>query len=154
MHRVNHRMAMIINNLTYTDEKDVIANTLRKETAWGGCLEGKGDNWWNYLEVDHKEDEETGSLKAVASTETIWAAECTDIGTVTYDPERDTIYIALRNGWQLQDIEEPVKIQGFHNLPDNTPGPHTLNTYRGKETNVKVSPHLYYAIYIEVQISM
>ena len=144
-------MTMVINNITYTEEKDVIVNTLRKESAWGGCLEGSGDHWWNYLEVDHKEDEETGIPKAVASTETIWAGDFSDVGTVSYEPVTGTISIALKNGWQLQDIDEPVKIQGFDNLPDNTPVPHTLKAYRGRETKVTVSPHLYYAIHLDVQ---
>ncbi|MDT8401920.1 MAG: hypothetical protein RQ743_09510 [Bacteroidales bacterium] len=144
---------MALNDYPYNDSTAILTVTRQEETAWAGCLDGEGDDWWYYLEVDHKEDRDTGLLRAVASRETIWAAEYTDIGTVSYDPGTGTIQIALRDGWELQDTGEPLKIQGYRDIPLKRPSPGSFNTYRGKETSVNVEPFLYYAIHLEVQFS-
>jgi hypothetical protein len=144
---------MAYNELPYYEKVQVLAPISRKGIAWAGCLDGEGDEWWHYLEVDHKEDKKAGLLKAVASTETIWAAEFTDIGTVSYDPGTGTIRISLRDGWVLQDTGEPVKIQGYQDIPLYRPSPASFKTYRGKEKFVHVEPSLYYAIHLEVQLS-
>jgi len=135
----------------YYSEKEINVSTSRKETAWGGCLEGAGDLWWHYLQVDEIRDSLSGKLNPVASTETIWADQYIDVGTVTYDPCSGTIKLHLKKGWQLRDIPEPVKIQGFDVLPDNTPRAGSFTTYKGKETTVEVGKYSYYAIHLELQ---
>ena len=133
-------------------EKEIDVSAYRKETAaWGGCLDGAGDRWWHYLQVDEIKDSLSGKLTPVASTETIWADHYIDVGTVTYDPCSGTIKLNLKKGWQLQDIPEPVKIQGFDVLPDNTPRVGSFTTYKGKETTMEVGQYSYYAIHLELQ---
>ena len=135
-----------------SEEEDIGTLTCQEETAWGGCLDGAGDEWWYYLEVNKLLDEITGLPVPVASTETIWAGEFIDIGTVTYDPELNTIIIDLISGWKLQDVEEPVKIQGYDVLPSDTPPARFFTSYKGKATDIKVAPYKYYAIHLDVQL--
>ncbi|MFO7851963.1 MAG: hypothetical protein ACQERS_10175 [Bacteroidota bacterium] len=144
---------MLNGNYIYTEEKELIVTTLSEETAWGGCLEGAGDEWWYYLEVDTRTDKQTGQRIPVASTETLWAAKFTDAGTVTYDPVLNTITVCLREGWSLQDVKEPVKIQGYNKIPADKPSSILFTTYKGKETSVKVEPYSYYAIQLDIQLS-
>jgi hypothetical protein len=134
------------------EEEDAGIATCREETAWGGCLDGAGDQWWYYLEVNELLDETTGLPVPVASTETIWAGEFTDIGTVTYDPEVNVISIDLKDGWKLQNVKEPVKIQGYNALPSYTPSAGFFTTYKGKQTNIEVAPYKYYAVHLDVQV--
>jgi len=94
----------------------------------------------------------TGTPVPVSSTETIWANRHIDVGTVTYDPKLNTLSITLRKGWSLRDISEPVKIQGYNEIPSKTPDTGLLKSYRGKETNIEVPPHLYYVIHLDVQL--
>ncbi len=134
----------------YYGEKEIDVPAHRKETAWGGCLDGVGDAWWHYLQIDEIRDPVSGKLHPVASTETIWADQYIDVGTVTYDPRSGTIRLNLKSGWQLQNIPEPVKIQGYDVLPERTPRTGSFNTYKGKETTVKVNPYSYYAIHLDL----
>ncbi|MBN1386845.1 MAG: hypothetical protein JW965_00250 [Bacteroidales bacterium] len=134
------------------EEEDAAIASCREETAWCGCLNGDGDERWYYLEVNELLDEITGRPAPVVSTETIWAGEFTDIGTVTYDPELNIIIIDLTDGWKLQDVEEPVKIQGYDVLPSDTPSAELFTTYKGKRTTIEVGPYKYYAIHLDVQI--
>lgn len=144
---------MAFEELPYYEKVSVLAPATRKGIAWAGCLDGEGDDWWYYLEVDYM-DNETGSPAPVASTETIWANRHIDIGTVTYDPGLNTLTINLRGGWSLRDRSEPVKIQGYDQIPKNIPNTELLNSYRGKETRVVVPPHPYYVIYLDVQLTI
>jgi len=136
------------------EEEEFDISVCRQETAWGGCLEGKGNEWWYYLEVNTMKDDITGRPVPVLSTETIWAGQFTDIGTVSYDPELNTITISLTDGWRLQDVEEPVKIQGYNALPPDTPLVGFFTTYKGKRTTIEVAPYKYYAIHIDVQLGI
>jgi len=145
---------MAYNELPYYEKVQVLAPISRKGIAWAGCLDGEGDEWWYYLEVDHKEDKKAGLLKAVVSTETIWANRHIDVGTVTYDPGMNTLTINLRDGWSLMDLSEPVKIQGYDEIPADTPPVEQFNSYRGKETIVKIPPHPYYAIHLDVHLTL
>ncbi|HCC70480.1 MAG TPA: hypothetical protein DEQ09_04930 [Bacteroidales bacterium] len=143
---------MLDGNYTYIEEKELIVTTLSEETAWGGCLEGAGDEWWYYLEVDTRKDDKTGQRVPAKSTETLWAAQFTDVGTVTYDPVLNTITICFRDGWTLQDIKDPIKIQGYNKLPGDKPSSILFTTYKGEKTTVKVAPYSYYAIQLDVQL--
>ncbi|MGM0667276.1 MAG: hypothetical protein ACQETA_08150 [Bacteroidota bacterium] len=142
---------MAYNELPYYEKVSVLAPATRKGIAWAGCLDGEGKDWWYYLEVDYMKNG-TDTPHPVASTETIWANRHIDVGTVTYDPGMNTIIISLRGGWSLRDIPEPVKIQGYDEIPKSTPGVNILNSYRGKETSIEVPPHRYYVIHLDVQL--
>lgn len=134
------------------DEEKFGFSVCRQETAWAGCLEGKGSEWWYYLEVDVMKDAVSDVMVPVPSTETIWAGQFTDVGTVTYDPDQNTITISLTDGWRLQDVDEPVKIQGYDVLPSNTPSAGWFTTYKGIKTMVEVAPYKYFAINLDVQL--
>lgn len=142
---------MMNSNYPCTAEEKVVIRGSREENAWAGCLDGNGDEWWKYLEVDVMKNRETGDEIPVVTKETIWSCRCIDVGTITYNPEPGTILIALRNGWKLKDTQEPVKIQGYDNLPCDTPLPGLFKTYKGSETIVAVGKFRYFAIHLDIK---
>ena len=89
------------------------------ETAWGGDTEGgSGKGWWYYFDPSK------------GLTQTIWAGQIINVGNVTVSGCSDgkaTITITLTDGWELQDVvrmvscPEPVKIQGYYEIPDERP---------------------------------
>jgi len=135
-----------------SDEEQFGYSVCRQEIAWAGCLEGEGTEWWYYLEVNALKNDRTGRMVPVPSTETIWAGQFTDVGLVTYDPDLNTISIRLTDGWRLQDVDSPVKIQGYNVLPSDTPSSGWFTTYNGRKTTVRVAPYKYYAIRLDVQL--
>jgi len=139
-------------NSPYCEKAVLIDTSARKETAWGGCINGNGNAWWNYLEVDEKFDRRTGLSVTVGSTETIWAGRYTDVGTISYDPQTGIIKLALTSGWALQDTPQPVKIQGYDLIPASRPSADLFSTYQGTETIIKVGRFKYYAVQLDVQL--
>ncbi|MBS0012302.1 MAG: hypothetical protein KFF49_12890 [Bacteroidales bacterium] len=139
------------NDFPYYDRVAVRAPAVSKGIAWAGCLDGEGNDWWYYLEVDYVENK-AGAPVPIASTETIWANQHIDVGTVTYDPKLNTLSISLRKGWSLRSMPEPVKIQGYNEIPCNTPDTGMLKSYRGKETRIEISAHRYYVVHLDVQL--
>lgn len=115
-------------------------------TAWGGDYEGGGAAWWYYY------------WEAGNTTQTIWANEDENIGTVTVSvidqvTGNVTITMALIGGWALDaNKTETVKIQGYNewDLPSFRPAPGPFTTYKGEELVVHVEPYPYYAIHLDV----
>lgn len=151
-HGRQHSQHHFSRNSHYCEKAVLIDASARKEIAWGGCLNGNGNAWWNYLEVDEKYDRRTGLSETVGSTETIWAGRYTDVGTISYDPQTGIIKLSLRGGWSLQDIPQPVKIQGYDLIPSSRPLSDLFSTYRGTETTIKVGRFKYYAVQLDVQL--
>jgi hypothetical protein len=113
----------------------------QEETAWGGNTGvnvGDPGAWWYYFVV------------ADGSPQTIWAGQTINVGTVTY--ENGQLIINLTGGWELQDVSESVKIQGYtaDDLPTVRPAAGNFE-YKGTELIVTVDPYPYYAIHLDVQ---
>ncbi|MBN1464672.1 hypothetical protein JXA02_02845 [candidate division KSB1 bacterium] len=87
---------------------------------------------------------------------TIWAGQTIDVGTVTYtyddENEQGLLEIVLTGGWELQDVSEPVKIQGYEIIPDVRPAAGQFTTYKGTELTVPLLAFPYYAIHLDVQL--
>jgi len=124
----------------------------REETAWGG---NTGFNimapgqWWYIFDTEDPE------------TQNIWAGQTINVGNVTVsapDPDADnkvTITIELTGNTKLQDVNEPVKIQGYDEIPGNTftaPPSGLFSTYKGNELVVTVDAYKYYAIHIDALV--
>ena len=109
-----------------------------EETAWGGKTAGDGNAWWFYYDV------------SVGGVQPIWAGQTIDVGTVEY--KEGYIYIILTGGWELQDVDEPVKIQGYDVIPTSRPAAGLFTTYKGSSLAVAVPYHPYYAIHLDVQL--
>ena len=109
------------------------------ETAWGGNSAGEGSAWWFYFDV------------SISSPQTIWAGQTINVGSVTYD--NGQLVITLTDGWELQAVAEPVKVEGYGEgeLPVVRP-PAGHFTYKGTILEVTVDPYPYYAIHLDVQL--
>ncbi|GEM_PF-1916253 len=116
-----------------------------KESAFGGDSPvnvGEPGAWWYYFDTTGEE------------TQDIWAGQFFKAGEVTVteavDGER-TITIELSQGWKLQDDDEPVKIQGYHELPDDPRPFGQFTTYKGDSTEVTVDEYPFYVIHLDVE---
>ncbi len=117
------------------------------ETAYGGDTEGAGAAWWYYFDTSGP------------ATQTVWAGQTTDIGTVTVsDPEDGevTIEINLATGWDLQSGGETVKIQGYdeNSIPGSRPASGLFTYYKGTSLTVTVPENDIYVIHLDVQESI
>jgi hypothetical protein len=125
-----------------TLEVHVQCFTLKGETAWGGNSPGGGDAWWYYYDT------------SVGGEQTIWAGQTINVGTVTVSDAdaagNRTITMVLAGDWDLDDVAEPVKIQGYTVVPDSRPAPGPFTTYKGAELVVSVSDFPFYAIHLDV----
>ncbi len=111
---------------------------IRSETAFGGGTPGAGNAWWFYFDgVDQQ---------------SLWAGQDEVIGTV--ELINGELVIDLNSGWNLQDVNEPVKIQGYNSsdLPTSRPPAGQFSTYKGKELTVAVNEFDYYVIHLDVEI--
>lgn len=119
----------------------------KEQTAWGGNnginIDEPG-SWWYYYDTNGDE------------TQTIWADQTINVGSVHISEPVNgqvTITIELTDGWQLQDDNEAVKIQGYAEggLPNFRPAPGLFTTYKENELTVTVASYPYYAIHLDVQ---
>ncbi len=113
--------------------------TWQHETAFGGDSSGDGKAWWYIYD---------GS-----GSETIWAGQDIDIGTV--EKAGGKIVITLTGGWELdEDTSEPVKIQGYNTPPTNRPVAGQFDTYKGDSLEPTVGTYSYYVIHLDVRKCM
>ncbi len=110
--------------------------TLRGETAFGGEGVGEGSAWWYYYDGEGQEK--------------IFAGQNEEVGTVEMVDGK--IVISLENGWELKDVDEPVKIQGYAELPSDRPSAGKFTTYKGKDLFVEVAEFNYYVVHLDVEI--
>ncbi len=120
-------------------------NNCQTETAWGGNTPGQGAAWWYYFDTTNG-----------VNSQDIWAGQNMLAGNVTVTPNNDgtaTISIMLNDGWQFQNVAEPVKIQGYNDntLPTVRPAAGLFTTYKGTALIVNVPLFSYYAIHLDVQ---
>jgi hypothetical protein len=111
-----------------------------EETAWAGDSVGGGSAWWFYYNA------------SVGGVQTIWAGQTMEAGTV--EVVNGTVYLLLNatEPWILQDVEEPVKIQGYEEdeLPDARPDAGGFD-YKGDQLTVYIGDYDYYAIHLDAQ---
>jgi len=113
----------------------------QEETAFGGNTSGGGQPpWWFYFDTD------------VSSTQTIWAGQTINVGTIEYTGTQ--LIITLTGGWELQNVPESVKIQGYDDddLPTSRPPAGQFTTYKGTDLTVTVPPFDNYVIHLDVQL--
>ncbi|MCM1566038.1 MAG: hypothetical protein NC238_08855 [Dehalobacter sp.] len=113
------------------------------ETAWaaGTRYVSKG-SWATYTPY-------------VASTPVpVYAGQNYPVGTVTFSEVVDgkvTIILSALDGARLQDIADPVKIQGYETAPGGNPSPGQFTTYKGSEASITVDAYAFYGIHLDVQ---
>lgn len=107
------------------------------ETAFGGNSEGAGKAWWYYY-------------SAGCGVQTIWAGQSKEAGSVVI--ENGVATITLKEGWSLQNVAEPVKIQGYTTLPAVRPAAGQFTTYKGSNLiNISVGVYAYYVIHLDLK---
>jgi hypothetical protein len=107
----------------------------RTETGFGGNSSGNGNAWWYYY---------NGS-----GTQTIWAGQNQNAGNVKL--VNGYLIITLTDGWELQNVSESVKIQGYNSLPSSRPVAGQFTTYKGTALTVQVGSFPYYVVHLDVQ---
>jgi len=116
----------------------------KEETAWGGTYPGP-------IPVNPKTKKPAGAwwfLYDGDGAQSIWAGQSMNAGSV--ELIGGYIFITLAEGWYLQDVDEPVKIQGYNVLPPARPAA-GLFAYRGSDLIVPVGVFDYYAIHLDVR---
>jgi len=113
--------------------------TYQTETAFGGSSAGAGKAWWFYYDVAH------------GNGQIIYAGQHYTIGTVSYI--NGQIIINLTDGWELQDVSESVKIEGYsyETIPKKRP-PAGHFTWKGTSLVVDVEPFDVYVIHLDVKV--
>lgn len=117
----------------------------QEETAWAdGERYINPGNWATYTAYE-------GTEKTVA----LYAAENIEIGTVSFSSVADekvtiTIQFTPDSGWELQDGDETLKIQGYNSAPVGNPAP-GLFKYKSNELSVEVAAYDYYGVHLDVQ---
>lgn len=111
----------------------------RTETGFGGDFEGDGNAWWYYF------DTQGDVCQAIyAGQELIPDAE------VCYDALTGKLTIDLGADWVLQNVNEPVKVQGYNTLPDSRPAAGQFTTYKGTALCVQGNGSRYYVIHLDL----
>lgn len=115
------------------------------ETAFGGNTGinvGQPGAWWYYYNASS------------GGVQTIWAGQTIDVGTVTV--VAGVVNITLTGGWQLEDVDDPVKIKGYNVLPTKRPAAGQFTgegTYKGSDlTDINIGIYSYYVIHLDVEL--
>jgi len=117
----------------------VRGGTWRGETAWGGNYVGGGSNWWYYFDTNGP------------SVQVIYAGQKLIQGaSVKYEGGKLTI--TLGPNMRLQNVSDPVKVQGYSSIPGDAPAPGTLTTYKGTSLVISVPYYRYFAIHLDVEV--
>lgn len=109
----------------------------QEETAWGGDFEGGGKAWWYYFDTQGP------------AVQSIYAGKEKTDGTVFWDGTNLTINLG---SWSLQNVDEPVKVQGYNTIPDTRPEAGLFTTYKGSDLKVTGDGSRYYAIHLDVEL--
>jgi len=117
----------------------VRGGTWSEGTAWGGNYPGGGSNWWYYFDTNGP------------SVQAIYAGQKLIQGaSVKYEGGKLTI--TLGPNMRLQDVSDPVKIQGYSSIPGDAPEPGKLTTYKGTNLVISVPYYRYFAIHLDVEV--
>jgi hypothetical protein len=117
-------------------EEEVVCYS--SETAWAGNSKGNGSAWWYIFDA-------SGS-----TVQNIYAGQKLTDGTITYSNGILTINLG---SMKLQDVKEPVKIQGYQtSSPDTRPAAGQFTTYKGDQLVINVGAAKYFAIHLDVMV--
>ena len=76
-----------------------------------------------------------------------------EAGTVAFsgcNSGKVKITITLNEGWSLQNVTEPVKIQSYNTAPSGNPNPGGFTTYKGNELEVTILCNNFYGIHLDL----
>jgi hypothetical protein len=113
----------------------------QEETAYGGGIEGAGNAWWFALDAST-----SGSYPIYAGQQAVPGA------SVNYDATTDQITIVLGSQMQLQNVSEPVKVEGYNVLPSSRPAAGLFELYKGSNLIVQGNGSNYYVVHLDVEV--
>lgn len=124
----------------------------RGETAYGGDSEGGGSAWWWYFDSSGPETQKVrvGSKGEDIGDVTVSAGD--DDVIITASVTECTVNFDLDEFWGAQDVDEPLKIQGYAEgeLPASRPASGPFTTYKGDLVDDIVIPcYPYYVIHLD-----
>ena len=114
------------------------------ETAWAfGPRYVERGNWATYTPY------------VANSTVTLYAGQNMPAGTVHFSAVSGgmvTITITLNEGWRLEDVMDPVKVQGYASTPPaKNPAPGLFTTYKGSLLVFNVPAYDFYGVHLNVE---
>jgi len=113
----------------------------QEETAFGGGIAGAGNAWWFALDA------------SVSGTYPIYAGQQAVPGaSVVYDATTDQISIVLGSEMQLQNVNEPVKVEGYDQLPSERPAAGLFELYKGTDLTVQGNGSAFYVVHLDVEV--
>ena len=77
-----------------------------------------------------------------------------EVGTLNFiEVDNATVKIVIYLvGWGLQNVSEPVKIQGYNgSVPKGNPSPGQFKTYKGTSLTITVPKYAYYGIHLNLR---
>ncbi len=113
----------------------------QEETAFGGSVAGAGNAWWFALDANT-----TGSYPIYAGQNAIAGA------SIDYNATTDQITINLGPNMQLQNVSEPVKVEGYSTLPTSRPAAGQFTLYKGTNLTVQGNNSNYYVVHLDVEV--
>ena len=113
----------------------------QEETAFAGGIAGAGNAWWFALDAST-----SGTYPIYAGQQAVEGA------SVSYDAATDMITINLGNNMQLQDVNEPVKVEGYNTLPSSRPAAGLFELYKGSALTVQGNGSQYYVVHLDVEV--
>lgn len=113
-----------------------------EDSAWGaGTRYVTRGNWATYTAYQAN------------SSVNIYAGQSKFAGTATMSAVSNgkvTISISLNPGWSLQQVSNPVKIQGYNSAPSGNPSPGRFGS-KGSSLTVTVDAASFYGIHLDVR---
>ncbi len=113
----------------------------QEETAFGGGITGAGNAWWFALDASA-----SGTYPIYAGQQAVPGA------SVVYDATTDQISIVLGSEMQLQNVNEPVKVEGYDQLPSERPAAGLFELYKGTDLTVQGNGSAFYVVHLDVEI--
>lgn len=113
----------------------------QEETAFGGGIAGGGNAWWFALDAS-----QSGTYPIYAGQQPVSGA------SVNYDATTDQITIVLGSQMQLQNVSEPVKVEGYNVLPSSRPSAGLFELYKGSNLIVQGNGSNYYVVHLDVEV--
>ncbi len=113
----------------------------QEETAFGGDVAGSGNAWWFALDAST-----SGTYPIYAGQQAVAGA------SIDYNATTDVITINLGSNMQLQNVSEPVKVEGYNVLPTSRPAAGLFQLYKGTNLTVQGNGSAYYVVHLDVEV--
>ncbi len=111
----------------------------KDETAYAGDTAGNGNAWWFAFDASDPAVQNIYAGQKLVEGASVTLGD----GTLTID---------LGDNMRLQEVDEPVKIQGYDELPDSRPPSGPFTTYKGDELSISVAGYNFFVIHLDVDV--